>query len=36
MEIGVKLAAIGDSCTRLEELPGAKKGSEEGLNTVSR
>lgn len=36
IEIGVKLAAIGDSCTRLEELPGAKKGSEEGLNMVSR
>lgn len=35
METGVKLAAIGDSCMRLEVLPGARKGSEEGLGTVS-
>lgn len=35
METGVKLAAIGDSCMRLEVLLGARKGSEEGLDTVS-
>ena len=34
METGVKLAAIGDSCIRLEVLPGARKGSEEGLDMV--
>lgn len=37
MEVGIKLAAIGDSCcTRLEALPGARNGSEEGLNIVNR
>lgn len=35
METGVKLAAIGDSCMWLEVLPGARKGSEEGLDRVS-
>ena len=31
----MKLTAIGDNCMRLEVLPEARNGSEEGLYTVS-